>query len=287
MIRPYAEVIGDPIAHSKSPLIHNFWLEKLGINANYQRHHIGADALADYLVARRSDPLWRGCNVTVPHKERVLPLLDRLTPAATAIGAVNTVIIQNNQLVGDNTDEGGFLEPLIPLLGMRAPDEASAIIIGAGGAARAVAVALWRQGYGLQIANRSHDRARSVADQVAGARSSDIQTPSLHQLRDLSLGAGSFQPFGLRLVVNTSVMGMVGQDALDFSLAHVPRDVVIYDLVYAPLMTPLLLEAQACGLRTIDGLQMLVGQAAKAFTLFFGQLPPRQYDDQLRLLLSQ
>ncbi len=287
MNRAYAEVIGDPIAHSKSPLIHNFWLRTLGIDAEYRRCHLRDEQLEAYFANRRQDPHWLGCNVTVPHKESVNAWVDSLSSSAESIGAINTICRQNQSLIGENTDEVGFVEPLVPILGERANSGASALIIGAGGAARAVGVALWRQGYALTIANRSVDRARAVADHVARDRSNEIVTIRLDALSEKGFDRSVFYESRLALIVNASSLGMSDQPALDLSVGAVDRDVIVYDIVYAPLMTPLLRDAQACGMRTIDGLQMLVGQAAKAFTLFFGQSPPRQYDAELRTLLTQ
>ena len=114
MNRPFAEVIGDPIAQSKSPAIHGFWLGKMGIDADYRACHVRPDELADYFSARRADPDWRGCNITMPHKQAVLPLLDGLDPAAERIGAVNTVVRRGDgSLIGANTDAPGFIDPLL------------------------------------------------------------------------------------------------------------------------------------------------------------------------------
>ena len=138
MSKPYAEVIGDPIAQSKSPVIHGFWLGLLGIDAGYQRCHVTAEALAGYLAERRGDAHWRGCNVTMPHKQAIMPLLDRLDPEAERIGAVNTVVREaDGSLTGYNTDAPGFLEPLGPALAQRHLYR-MARILGAGGAARAM-----------------------------------------------------------------------------------------------------------------------------------------------------
>ena len=141
MTTPYAEVIGDPVAHSKSPLIHGFWLDRLGLGGEYRRAHVRSDGLADYFAARRADPAWRGCNVTIPHKQAVLAHVDWIDPTAAAIGAVNTVVPENGVLAGYNTDAVGFLEPLQPLLERRHLFR-MARILGTGGAARAVTHAL-------------------------------------------------------------------------------------------------------------------------------------------------
>ncbi|RYD89249.1 MAG: shikimate dehydrogenase, partial [Sphingomonadales bacterium] len=136
----YAEVIGDPIAHSKSPLIHNHWLQLARITAEYRASHVKSEDLERFFEERRRDRLWRGCNVTIPHKQAVMPLLDRIDAAAQRIGAVNTVRPEGGKLVGYNTDYIGFLEPLLPIL-RQSHLFRMARIIGAGGAARAVALA--------------------------------------------------------------------------------------------------------------------------------------------------
>ena len=266
MTRPYAEVIGDPIAHSKSPLIHNFWLAKLGIDAEYRKTHVRAAELADYFTRRREDAKWRGCNVTIPHKQAVVPHLDSLDARAEAVGAVNTIVAAG--LVGFNTDVAGIIEPLaeVALAGREVA------VIGAGGAARAAVAALQQLGAGeISLLNRTLGKAAELL-RVAGAnrRALPLDAP----LDDVAL------------VVNTSSLGMTGQAALALDLSRVADDCVVFDAVYAPLDTPLLIAARARGLRTIDGLHMLVGQAAAAFELFFGQPAPREHDAELRALLT-
>ncbi|MGH6628822.1 MAG: shikimate dehydrogenase [Burkholderiales bacterium] len=282
MSRPYAEVIGDPIAQSKSPTIHNFWLAKLGIDAEYRACHVRAEELEDYFARRRGDAEWRGCNVTMPHKQAAMDQADLASEGARAIAAVNCVYRHGDQLVGDNTDGEGFLDSLPSHVGHKG----LAIIVGAGGAARAVAAALWTHGFQLAIANRTRDNARVVADAVAGERSVEIGTPSLEQLRDIYLGPRSQQPQNLTLLVNTSLLGMSGKGSIDIDLAEVPKSVLICDIVYSPLETPLLAQARRHGLETVDGLGMLIGQAAIAFEKFFGQPAPREHDAELRALLT-
>jgi shikimate dehydrogenase len=288
--RPYAEVIGDPIAHSKSPIIHNFWLKKLKIDAEYRACHVGPAALSDYFANRQKDADWRGCNVTIPHKETVCAHLGKIDAKAALVGAVNTIVsdyLNNNRLVGYNTDIAGFLEPLKRFSGQSAEVEKdpSAIIIGAGGAARAIAFALWHNGYALQIANRDRSRARAIADCIADDRSYEISTPSIEQLAMLSLGPLPYQPTNLAIIVNASAMGMANVDPLIVNLKDIDPKVLVYDIVYKPLETSLLSQARQYGLRTIDGLQMLIAQAAEAFELIFGETAPRDCDDELRALL--
>jgi shikimate dehydrogenase len=279
----YADVIGDPIAQSKSPVIHGFWLEALGIHAEYRRCHVIADGLAAYLAERRADPDWRGCNVTMPHKEAVMPLLDRLDESARTIGAVNTVVREaDGSLTGHNTDGTGFLEPLAPWLG-RPHLFRMARVIGTGGAARAIIAGLAREGFVLVVAERDTGKARALLDELA---------PGEHHVAPL----GHFAPptdFAfddregcLDLVVNASALGMAGQEELAFDLSHAPPCSIFYDIVTHPLETPLLAGAKAAGFPVIDGLQMLVGQADAAFRLFFSVAPPRDRAPELRARLT-
>ena len=288
MGRPYAEVIGDPIAHSKSPLIHNFWLGKLGIDAEYRACHVRPDELADYFTRRRGDAEWRGCNVTIPHKVAVLQLIDSADPAALNIGAVNTVIqTDEDALLGFNTDAQGFMEPLIGHLSGVERTGTWAFILGSGGAARAAAFALWHFDCRLYFVARNRDAARAIADDIAAARSSEIGTMSFEQFQALVLDhPGDWQGDAPLIVVNASSLGMTGQARLLLDFARLTAPAIAYDVVYAPLTTEFLSQAEMIGLPTIDGLQMLVGQAAVAFEKFFGQPAPREYDAELRAQLT-
>ncbi len=272
MTTPYAEVIGDPIIQSKSPAIHGFWLRQLGLDAEYGRAHVLAGDLADYVANRREDPAWVGCNVTMPHKQAIIPLLDRLHPAAARIGAVNTVLREGDALIGRNTDAPGFLEPLLPVVQDEfAPQEV--LVIGAGGAARAILVALADAGLTITLAARDTDKARALLDELAPAKGNKVM-----KIADLARpGYGAFE-----LVVNASPLGIFGQAS---------EAAIIYDIVTAPSVTPLIEEARSRGLRTVDGLSMLIGQAAEAFEHFYGQPAPRGAGDsggdaELRAFLS-
>ncbi|HKX78586.1 MAG TPA: shikimate dehydrogenase [Novosphingobium sp.] len=268
MSRPYAEVIGDPISHSKSPLIHNFWLEKLGIDAEYRACHVRPEELADYFTRRRGDADWRGCNVTIPHKEAVLPFLDTVTCDAQAIGAVNTIRrSEDGRLNGRNTDVNGI---------WRATDDAAItgerlLLIGAGGAARAAAFALGKRDPAfVTIMNRSVDKAEEL----------------LAEFRLL----GAAVPIGtapsVQLIVNATSLGMKGQPPLPVAIDALPATATVFDMVYVPLETKLLHEARKRGLRAVDGLVMLIEQADEAFGAFFNTAPPRQHDAELRALLT-
>lgn len=278
---PYAEVIGDPIAHSKSPIIHRHWLDRAGIAGDYRAAHVRPEDLQAYLEARRRDPAWRGCNVTIPHKQSVIPLLDRLDPAARRIGAVNTIRPEQGQLVGYNTDYAGFLEPLLPLLGQNHLFR-MARVLGAGGAAKAVVLALHDHGFTIVIAARNIDQARRLRESF---EPDERLIAPLDQFASPTDFPWDDRDGMLDLVINATALGMTGQPPLLLDFSHVPPNSVIYDIVYAPLETPLLAEARARGFRTIDGLRMLVGQAAAAFALFFGVPAPRDDDAALRAKL--
>jgi len=284
MSAPYAEVIGDPITHSKSPVIHGFWLKQLGIAADYRRHHVTAEGLADYLAERRQDAQWRGCNVTMPHKQAIMSLCDNLDPLAKRVAAVNTVVKQpDGSLKGYNTDVGGFLEPLSNQL------EAThlfrmARVLGTGGAARAIVSGLSDQGFVVVLAGRNPDKARDLLDELApngehhSIHINHFAEPTDFQFDDRE---GCFD-----LVVNASPLGMRGHEALGFDWSHAPPGAIAYDIVTDPLDTPFLQSARAAGHTALDGYAMLIGQADRAFELFFGQKPPRDCDAQLRELLQ-
>lgn len=283
MTGPYAEVIGDPIAQSKSPAIHGFWLERLGLAGRYDACLVKLEGLADYLAARRVDPDWRGCNVTMPHKLAIIPLLDRLDPLAETIGAVNTVVREaDGTLTGYNTDAPGFLEPL------RADLDKThlfrmARVLGTGGAARAIVAALARENFVIVLAGRDPNKARTMLDELAPG--TDHHAIDLAHFRDGTDFAFDDREGCFDLIVNASPLGMTGQLPLAFDFSHAPPGSVVYDIVTSPLDTAFLQAARAAGFRTVDGLSMLIGQADIAFTHFFGARPPREHDAALRELI--
>lgn len=276
MSRAYAEVIGDPIAQSKSPAIHGHWLASAEIDADYRACHVQGEGLADYLAARRADPAWRGCNVTMPHKQAVMPLLDRIEPVAARIGAVNTVLPVDGELVGTNTDAAGFLEPLQADL-TQSHYFRMARVIGTGGAARAIITALADAGLVLVVAGRDPAKAQALLDELAPG--GDHHVAPLDHFATPTDFAFDDRAGCLDLVVNATSLGMVGHPPLAFDFSHVPPGSICYDIVTAPLVTPFLDEAAARGFRRIDGLAMLIGQAAVAFERFFGVAPMREPGD--------
>ncbi len=267
--RPYAEVIGDPIAQSKSPLIHGFWLDALGIDAEYRHQHVTAEELPAYFAERKSDPAWRGCNITMPHKLAALDHVCDPGDVRGSIGAVNTVFRNSaGDCIGTNTDAAGFWAPIDDLDIAGQP----VTVIGAGGAARAILFALSRMGVGpVTILNRNPLKAAALL--------------STFGLKGQALPIGPAVPPS-RLLVNASILGMAGQPPLDLDLGALDPDALVYDIVYAPLETGLLKAARARDLETVDGLEMLIGQAAVAFEILFHVEPPRDRDEALRALLT-
>ncbi len=266
---PFAEVIGDPISHSKSPAIHAFWLNKLGIDAEYRRCHVLAEGLADYVKTRRSDPAWRGCNITVPHKIDVMDHVADPGDVRGTIGAMNTIIRQSDgRLIGTNTDAAGFFAPIADFDLQDMP----VAVIGTGGAAHAILFALSKASVGsvILLARNPLKGAAILARFGLKGKVQALDKP--------------LSP--VALLVNATQLGMVGQSPLAIDLSSMPDDALVYDIVYAPLRTALLVAAEKRGLQTVDGLEMLVGQAAVAFELFFGQPAPREYDDDLRGILT-
>lgn len=270
MTSPYAEVIGDPIGHSKSPMIHRYWLDKLGIAGDYRAAQVTAAGLADYIAERRIDPDWRGCNVTIPHKIAVMDHVGDPGGVRTSIGAMNTVLRgPDGVLTGTNTDAGGFYAPIAGL----ALDGKPVAVVGTGGAAHAVLFALSRVPVGpVTVLARSPLKGAALLARFGmkgTVQSLDAALPSA------------------AVLVQATQLGMTGQPSLMLDLNPLPDDAVVYDIVYAPLVTPLLAAAKDRGLDTVDGLEMLIGQAALAFELFFGAAPPRDGDEELRDLLTR
>ena len=221
----------------------------------------------------------------MPHKQAALAYLDAVDPQAARIGAVNTVVRgADGALTGYNTDAPGFLEPLLPLLA-ETHLWRMARIMGAGGAARAIVTALAAANFTLVLAARDPAKAQALLDELA-------PRGEHHAVELAHFAAATDFAFDdraglLDLVVNASPLGMAGQPPLAFDFSHAPPGSVVFDIVTNPLETPLLAQARQRGFTTVDGLAMLIGQAAAAFEKFFGQAAPRQHDGELRELLSQ
>ena len=269
-------LIGYPLGHSLSPKIHSAALKACGLEGNYSLFPIHPDdkqGLKDLLVRVRSGEI-TGLNVTIPHKQNVIPLLDELASTAKAIGAINTIYLYENKLVGDNTDAPGFLSDLKKFLAeTRSPKpgekreirEKSALVLGAGGSARAVVYALAKDGWNVTIASRRAKQAQELA-----ACFENIQTKELN--------LQTFQLANLQLIINTTPVGMspnVSASPLPENIT-LPKDSMIYDLVYNPRETKLVKEACAQGIHATTGLGMLIEQAALAFELWTGCSPSRE-----------
>lgn len=264
---PYAEVIGDPIGHSKSPVIHNFWLEKMGMEGRYSAVRVTEAELPTYLDVRKRDEDWRGCNVTRPLKEAVLKyscIPDDFVGAANILSPA-----EDGELIPNNTD----YQAIHILLAKRDLAGMTAVVLGAGGAARAALAAL----RGLPIERvvllcRSTEKGRGMLDHFGLPGSAHPMGTSLD-------GAG--------LLINATPLGMTGSPPLEIDLGAMAPDGIVFDMVYSPLRTELLKQAADRGLATIDGLEMLIEQAETSFGTFFQASSPREHDAELRELLTR
>jgi shikimate dehydrogenase len=267
---PRAFVIGWPIAHSRSPLIHRFWLRRYGIEGDYTAEAVPPEEIAEFLgsVAARG---FAGGNVTVPHKEAAFTACAELTPVARRLGAANTLWLRDARLCGDNTDAYGFaanLDEQAP--GWR--NGGTAIVVGAGGSSRAVLHALIEAGFAtIHLVNRTVARAESLANHFGAP----VVAASLTALPDLLPRAD--------IVVNATSAGMAGRDGVDIPWNAARKSAVATDIVYVPLVTPFLAGAAGRGLRIVDGLGMLLHQAAPGFERWFGRRP--EVDAELRRLV--
>lgn len=258
---PRCFIIGHPVAHSRSPLIHGTWLADHGLEGSYERVDVAPADLPAF-VARLRAGAFAGGNVTVPHKEAMLPLLDEVSEAAQAVGAVNTIWREGARLHGDNTDVAGFLAHLDASVPGWDKRVATALVLGAGGAARGIAFALKARGVGrILLVNRSRERA----DELAAALGRPVEAADWQERAGLVASAD--------LIVNTTALGMHGQPPLDLDLDGLRPGTIVDDIVYVPLKTPLLLAAEARGGIAVDGLGMLLHQAVPGFARWFGVTP--------------
>ncbi|MCA3554316.1 shikimate dehydrogenase [Aestuariivirga sp.] len=266
-------VIGWPISHSRSPIIHGYWLKQHGINGSYTRQPVEPSSLADFIGCLEGAG-YAGCNVTIPHKEAVFGLVRRADDSTERLGAVNTVYLQNGKVLGTNTDGEGFINSLkqgAPGLDLA---NSRAVVLGAGGASLAVVNAILEQGAAeVAIANRT----RGKADQLRMRFGTRVLPIGWEEAAD-HLAECS-------LLVNTTSLGMKGQPDLDLRLAKLPQRAVVADIVYTPLRTRLLNEAAARGNTVVEGLGMLLHQAVRGFSLWFGVTP--QVTRELRDLVAR
>jgi len=253
-------VMGHPIAHSRSPMIHGYWLEKLGIAGRYELVDRTPEAFAEFFTHLAANG-YVGGNITVPHKEAAYRLVDRRDGIAEAVGAVNTVWHEGALLMGSNSDPHGFIANLDELApGWNAPG-CRVVVVGAGGAARSAAYALLERGAEVSLVNRTVDRAAALAAHF-GAHVSAHRFDSLPALLARA-----------DLLVNCTSLGMVGKPPLEIDLGPLKGSAIVYDVVYVPLETPLLAQARSRGHRAVDGLGMLLHQAGFGFQKWFGVLP--------------
>ncbi|NQU55583.1 MAG: shikimate dehydrogenase [Rhodospirillales bacterium] len=257
-----AGVIGWPIGHSRSPLIHRYWLEKYNLDGGYEALAVRPEDLEQTLRGLAGQG-FAGVNITIPHKEAALAIVDEADEAARRIGAVNTIVVgETGRLSGRNTDGFGFITHLRETLPDWRSDSGHGVVLGAGGAVRAVAVALVDAGMErIVITNRTAEKAQHIAANLG----KKVEVVPWGDRAEALAGAG--------LLVNGTSLGMVGNPALELSLDRLPLGAAVYDIVYAPLKTALLAAAQARGNPVVDGLGMLIHQARPAFKAWFGTMP--------------
>jgi shikimate dehydrogenase len=257
-----AGIMGWPVAHSRSPALHGFWLERHGIDGAYVPMAVRPGDLAPAL---RALPVlgFAGCNLTLPHKEAALRIVDHVDPLASSIGAVNTIIVRaDRSLEGQNSDAFGFIENLRDALPGWSASRGPAAVVGAGGAARAILAALLEDGAPeIRLVNRTAARAAALAAEFGAA-----VLPVSWQKRSEALA-------GAALLVNATNQGMAGMAPLDLTLDALPLDAIVHDIVYVPIETPLLVAARQRGNPVVDGLGMLLHQARPGFAAWFGVMP--------------
>jgi len=264
-------VIGNPISHSRSPLIHNYWIKQHELEAQYQREEISSEELPEFLRTLSSHG-YIGANITIPHKQAAYENVEIADENAKRLKAVNTIYFQNGKLCGTNTDGEGFLENLKHQVPSWRAKTGPALILGAGGAARAIIGALLDEGVEkIFLVNRTIEKAQELADQFG---------PTIIPLRWDQLEEKLPQA---RLLVNTTSLGMTGKPPLELDISQLAKGAIVADIVYAPLETDLLRVAKQRGHETVDGLGMLLHQAVRGFELWFDIKP--EVTPQLRNLI--
>jgi shikimate dehydrogenase len=254
-----AAVLGWPVMHSRSPLLHNYWMEQYGLTGIYVPIEVKPRAIGEALKALH--PLgFAGCNLTMPHKQNALPFLDEIDPVAQKIGAVSCIAVRDDgSLFGVNNDWFGFIENILETQPHWRTDEGPIAVLGAGGGARAVVHGLVEKGAAeIRLINRSFDRALTIADEFGGPIK-----PVKWEERTNALA-------GCTMVVNATSQGMQGMDALDIDLSELPVEALAADIIYIPKETPFLAAARQRGNRTVNGLGMLLHQGRPAWKLWFG-----------------
>lgn len=266
-------VIGHPVSHSRSPLIHGYWLKAYGLEGSYGREDVAPQDFKTFITTRFRDT-YVGGNVTLPHKEEIFRLVDHALPRAQKLKAANTIWFENGKLIGDNTDGFGFLANLDQIASGWDTQLKKAVVLGAGGASASIIAAFIERGASeIILVNRSHDKARAMAERFPDA---PIRVSSFDRL------AAAFDQADI--LVNTTSLGMVGQPDLEIDLDALPIDALVTDIVYVPLETTLLKRARLRGNRTVDGLGMLLHQARPGFERWFGKAP--EVTDDLRRIIE-
>jgi shikimate dehydrogenase len=269
---PRAFVTGFPVKHSRSPLIHGYWLKQLGLRGSYQAHEVAPEAFAQFIRSVKDGSAgFAGGNVTIPHKEMAFKLADRPDALSQELGASNTLWLEGGELQATNTDGQGFTANL----DARHPDwdkAGTAVVFGAGGASRAIIQAVRDRGFSeIHVVNRTVARARELADRFGPK----VHAHPVAALGEVMTGAGLF--------VNTTSLGMDGEAAPRIDFSPLASDAVVTDIVYVPLKTPMLLQAEEQGFAIVDGLGMLLHQAVPGFEKWFGTRP--KVDEELRRLI--
>ncbi|VAV96054.1 Shikimate 5-dehydrogenase I alpha [hydrothermal vent metagenome] len=266
-----AFVLGDPIGHSLSPLLHQTWLQETGQSGSYQAMHVKPDKLQTVLADMFADPSVMGANITLPHKTKIIGFADEVSLVAKTCNSANILYRKNGKIIADNTDIAGFVAPLLRDNGQTSQ---TALVFGAGGAARAVLLGLLQVGVQqIWLCNRTDSRAEQLCD--------EFNTPKIKPLAWAKRNQPDSSP---QMIINASSAGMTGFAKLDIDLGFCTPKTLVYDLVYTPLATPLLLDAKQRALQTIGGLDMLIAQAKPCFKRFFGVVAPEKSQAKNRLI---
>lgn len=269
----HACVAGQNISHSRSPKIHGYWIKKYQLDADYTIRDISSDQLAELVSDIRNGAL-QGCNITVPHKENIIKLIDHIDEEARQTGSVNTIYLRNGMVIGTSTDGEGFVEHLLAVHPQFRLQGCKVILLGAGGAARSILGAFVAGGASrVDIVNRTPQRALDVACLAPGIAHAAA-------IKDLPSLAG-----GVNIVINTTSLGTAGKGEFPFPIELTKQGCIFADIVYVPLKTPFLARAEAAGRPTLDGLGMLLHQAVRGFELWFGIRP--EVTPELRALIER
>src|SRR4051812_17930616 len=270
MSKPRACIMGHPVAHSRSPMLHGYWLRTLGIDGSYEHADVAPEKFEAFFRGLKRNG-FAGGNITIPHKEAAFRLVDRRERAADAIGAVNTVWYEGDTLIGGNTDWYGIVASLDDIHPGWDAAAGKVVMLGAGGSARASVFAFRERKFSIAIVNRTRERAERLAAQF-GPR---VSVHDFDALPELLAEAD--------VLINNTSLGMAGKPPLEIDLRPLKTSAIVYDVVYVPLETPLLKAAKAAGHRTVDGLSMLLYQAVNGFSHWFG-VTPRVTAEQRKIL---